>query len=197
MQILRLRPGAVLKDGGGGAARPAMTGQRILVTTQVSASLVMLSAAAMIYSAFHRVLAAHEGFDPGALVDARVSLVDTTGEVAIFREVLARVATDPGTDGATLAATIPPFQWSGTALLFRQGEEPPPGSSAERRAAAGIRANTIRISESFFDVMRIPIVRGRGFALASDTLTSEPSAGLRRPLANALWPRQNPIGRLV
>src|SRR5258708_847317 len=79
MQILRLAPGAVLKDGGGGAARPAMTGQRILVTTQVSASLVMLSAAAMIYSAFHRVLAAHERFDPGALVDGRGSLAGTTG----------------------------------------------------------------------------------------------------------------------
>jgi predicted permease len=70
-QILRLPPGAVLKDGGG-AGRRSLRGQRLLVIAQVSASLVLLSASAITWSAFRRVLGAHDRFEPGALTDLRL-----------------------------------------------------------------------------------------------------------------------------
>jgi putative ABC transport system permease protein len=161
---------------------------------------VMLSSAAIIFSAFHRVLAAHETFDPGGLIDAPVdagiSIPDTTAQIAFFREVLARAAADPSIAGAAFATTIPPFQWSSSLLVFRQGEAPPAGSSAERRAKTGLRVNAIKISDTFFDVMKIPVVRGRAFT-AGDTRTSERVAVVSRRLANILWPAQNPIGRIV
>lgn len=199
MQVSRLSPGAVLKDGGG-AVRRSMGGQRVLVAAQVGASLVMLSGAAIIFSAFHRVLAAHDSLDPGGLVDAplgsRMSIKDTTAQIAFVREVLARAAADPHIARAAFATTIPPFQWSGTALVFRQGEEPPPGSSTEQTAKTGLRVNAIKVSETFFDVMNIPVVRGRAFT-TGDTRTSEAVAIVSRRLASILWPAQNPIGRVV
>lgn len=199
MQVLRLAPGAVLKDGGG-AVRRSMGGQQVLVAGQIAATLVLLSAAAIIASAFQRVLAAHDNLEPGALTDTRLdadaAIKNTAGQVGFFREVLARVAMEPGVEGTALATTVPPFQWSGSLLVFRQGEEPPPGATVEQRAETGTRVQAIQVSEQFFEVARVPIVRGRGFA-ATDTRVSEPSVVVSRRLAGLLWPGQDPVGRML
>jgi predicted permease len=198
LQISRLAPGAVLKDGGGAVRRS--DGQRALVAGQIAATLVLLSASAIIASAFTRVLDAHENLEPGALTDSRLdadaAIKDTAGQVAFFREVLARTAAEPGIEMAALATTVPPFQWSGSLLVFRQGEEPPHGSSAERRAEVGTRVSAIQVSEQFFGVTRVPIVRGRGFG-PNDTRTSEPSVIVSRRLASMFWPGEEPVGRML
>lgn len=199
MQVLRVAPSAVLKEGGG-AIRRSMGGQRALVAAQIAATLVLLSATAVIASAFQRVLAAHDNLGPAELTDMRLdtdlAIKDTTGQVEFFREVLARVAMEPGVEGAALATTIPPFSWSGSQLVFRQGEEPPPGATVEQQSQTGTRVQAIRVSEQFFEVARVPIVRGRGFA-NTDTRTSEPSVVVSRRLAGLLWPGQDPIGRVL
>jgi putative ABC transport system permease protein len=199
LQILRLSPGAVLK-GSGGAIRRTMRGQRALVAVQVGASLVMLSAAAVIYGAFQRVLAAHEGLGPRALTDVRLDpgrgMRDTTAQAVFYRQILERAKTLPGVEAAALATTIPPFQYSGTVLVFREGEAPPPSATSDERAATGTRVNSVQVSEEFFALARIPIVQGRGFT-TYDTRTSEPSVIVSRRLAGLLWPGQDPIGRIV
>ena len=199
MQVLGLAPGTVLKDGGG-AGRRSLRGQRLLVMAQVSASLVLLSASVITYSAFRRVLGAHDRFEPGALTDLRLdadaSMSDTTARMVFFREVLARAAADPDVEQVALATTVPPFQWSASLLVFRQGEEPPRGSSAEQRTAVGLRVSAINTSESFFRVMRMRVLRGRAFA-ASDTRTSETVVVLSRRMAEVLWPGLDPIGRVL
>lgn len=199
IQIFGLPPGAVLKDGGG-AIRRSLGGQRVLVMAQVGASLVLLSASAITFNAFRNVLGAHQRFDPGELTDSRLdadaSTSDTISQMAFFREVLVRADAHPDIEAAALATTVPPFQWSGTLLVFRQGEEPPPGSSAEQRAAVGLRVNSIHVSASFFDVMRIPVWRGRVFA-TTEPRGSEPVVIVSRRMADVLWPGLEPIGRVL
>lgn len=199
LQIFQLAPGAVLKDGGG-AGRRSLRGQRLLVLVQVSASLVLLSGSTITYSAFRRVLGAHERFEPGALTDARLdadaSKRDTTAQMVFFNEVLARTAADPAIEHAALATTIPPFQWSTSLIVFRRGEEPPGGSSAEQRTAAGVRVNAIQVSESFFRVMRMRVSPGRGFA-PTDTRTSEAVVIVSRRMADVLWPAADPLGKVL
>jgi predicted permease len=199
LQIFRLSPGAVLKDGGG-AVRRRTGGQRALVAAQVAASLVLLTAAAIVFSAFQRVLAAHDGFNPRGLTDAMLqvdkSLPDTARQIAFFHAVLARAESEPDVAGAAVASTVPPFQWSSRATVFRRGEEPPREALLGRELELGLRVSASRVSRRFFDVMKIPVVRGRAFT-ASDDARSEHVAIVTRRMAEALWPGRDPIGQYI
>ncbi|HEX6632145.1 MAG TPA: FtsX-like permease family protein, partial [Gemmatimonadaceae bacterium] len=200
LHAFRTPPGAVLKDGGGAIRRHSAGGQRGLVVAQVGASLALLSAAAITFSAFHRVLDAHDAIEPHTLTDASLevvaSLPDTARRVAFYRAVLARAAAEPGVAGVALTTTVPPFQWSGGATIFRRGEEPPPGTPAERMRELGTRAEAVEVSPGFLDVMRIPLLRGRAYT-ARDDRGAALVAIVNQRLAAALWPGQDPVGRYV
>jgi predicted permease len=199
LQIWRVPAGAVLKDGGG-AVRRRSAGQRALVAAQVGASLVLLAAAAMVFSSFNRTLAAHDGFDPRGLTDARLepnaSPHDTARQLAFYQAVLARAQSDPAVEAAALTTTVPPFQWATRATVFRRGEEPPPGALAGRELELGLRALAVTVSEDFFTVMRIPLLGGRAFS-ASDDARAESIAIVSKRLAEALWPGRDPVGQYV
>ena len=199
MQLAGLPPGAVLKDGGAGALR-RRRGQRMLVAAQVGACVILLAAASIVHSAFQRVLTAHDASDPRTLTDIgleiRESLPDTAERLAFYRSLLERAEAEPGIAHVALTSTIPPFQWATRAAVFRRGEEPPADAPAQRDLESAVRAQAVSVSEGFFDVMRIAIVRGRGFA-PSDDERSPPVVILSRRLADALWPGENPLDRSV
>jgi predicted permease len=199
LQIFRLPAGAVLKDGGG-AVRRRSPGQRALVTAQVGASLILLSASAIVFSSFQRVLHAHGGFDPRGLSDVRLEVEmaqpDTARLLAFYRAVLERAESEPAVTGAALTTTVPPFNWATRATVFRHGEEPPPAELVGRELELGLRVSAVQVSGDFFTVMRIPLVRGRTFT-AHDEARSQPVAIVSRRLAAALWPASEPIGQYV
>ncbi|MDQ3696480.1 MAG: ABC transporter permease, partial [Gemmatimonadota bacterium] len=198
MQLFRIAPGAVLKDGGGAVRR--RSGQHALVVAQVGASLVLLSAAAIVFSAFQRILAAHDAFDPRgltyAMLEVETAMPTTVRQFAFYHAVLARAASDPDIAGAAVTSSVPPLPWSMQASVFRRGEEPPPPTLVGRELELGLRVNAITVSQDFFDVMRVSLVRGRAFT-ASDDERSTPVAIVSRRLADELWPRQDPIDQFV
>jgi MacB-like periplasmic core domain len=53
-----------------------------------------------------------------------------------------------------------------------------------------------RVSDGYFDLLRIPVVSGRAI-LAGDDRSSQPVAVLNESAAGRLWPDENPIGRLL
>jgi predicted permease len=195
----RVPAGAVLKDGGG-AVRRRSAGQRTLVAAQVGASLVLLAAAAMVFTSFNRALAVHDGFDPRGLTDARLeanaSPSDTARQLAFYQAVLARARSDAGVEAAALTTTVPPFQWATRATVFRRGEEPPPHALAGRELELGVRVLAVTVSADFFTVMRIPLLGGRAFTDGDDARV-EPVAIVSNGLAEALWPGRNPLGQYV
>lgn len=199
IQLFRMPPGAVLKDGSGGALR-RHAGQRGLVAGQVAAALVLLSAAAIIFGAFQRILASHDDSDPRrltfAMLDVESSMHDTTRRLAFYSAVLARSAADPDIAAAAITSSVPPLQWSLHASIFRGGEEPPPGALVGRELELGLRVNAVMVSQGFFDVMRIPLVHGRAF-IASDDNRSAPVVIVSRRLAAKLWPGQDPVDLLL
>jgi len=199
LQILRVQPGAVLKDGGT-TLRRRSTGQRVLIVCQVAASLVLLSASALVFSSFQRVLHTHDRLDPHNLVDVRMeidrSAVTAGRQHEILRSVLESAAANTEVSGAALATTIPPFEYGSRARVFRRGEEPTAAEFATSETNAGLRVHAPRVSGDFFAVMRIPMVRGRTFTMRDDTL-SDPVAIVNQRLAQALWPASDPIGEYV
>jgi predicted permease len=194
-QVVRAPAGAVIRDGGGAVRRAS--GQRTLVAAQVAASLVLLSAAAVVFGAWQRVLHTHDVFDPRGLTDVRLefdpSLRDSARRVALRRAVLTQTLADPDVEAAAVTSTIPPFQWAARATVFRRGEEPPPGALAGRELELGLRASAVVVSEDFFHVMRMPLLRGRAFT-GGDIELPERVAIVSRRLADALWPAGEAIG---
>ncbi|MFN2565692.1 MAG: ADOP family duplicated permease, partial [Gemmatimonadaceae bacterium] len=198
VQLFRVAPGAVLKDGGGAIRR--RSGQRVLVGAQVAASLVLLAAAATVFSTFRRILVTHGGLDPRGLTYAMLQVEraaqDTAGELAFYRAVLAQAASEPTVAAAALTSSVPPFPWSMRGAVFRHGEELPPGALVGRELELGLRVNVVLVSQDFFGTMRIPVVHGRAF-VASDDERAPPVAIVSRRLAGELWPGQDPVGRLL
>jgi predicted permease len=200
VHVMRLPPGAVLKEGGR-VVRGRSLGQRVLVAGQVAASLVLLAAAATIFATFQRVVAGHRSLDPRGLTDVGFQVPPALAKDderwrAFLRAVLARASSEPGIEGAAFTTSIPPFQWSIRATVFRRGEEPPPGALVGHELDLGTRVDGVDVSQSFFDVMHIPVLRGRTFR-ASDDEGSQRVAIVSRALAETLWPNRDPIGQWI
>lgn len=200
LHVLRLSPGAVLKDGATGAVRRRSRGQRSLVAVQIAASLVLLASAAVVFNAFRRVLNTDFGFDPRGLTavipDLREGLLDSAQVVAYRREWLARAATEPSIAAVAEASTIPPAAWARQRWVFRSGEEPPPGVKPGDVPSGGKRAYLDMVSAGFFDLMRIPIRFGRNFTSADDR-GAQPVVIVSQQLAGELWPNEHPLGKML
>jgi putative ABC transport system permease protein len=200
LHVMRLSPGAVLKEGGR-VVRGRSLGQRALVAGQVAASLVLLAGAATIFATFQRVMAGHRSFDPHGLTDIGLQLLpelanDSEKELALEQAVLARVSSAPGVEGAAFTTSIPPFQWGFRITVFRRGEEPAANALVGHELDLGTRVNAVEILGSFFDVMRIPVLRGRTFT-ASDDERAQQVAIVSRSLAETLWPAHDAIGQWI
>jgi predicted permease len=198
LQVSRVPVGAVLKDGGRGTVS-RHSGQRLLVGAQVGASLVLLASAAMVFGAFRSVLARHEDLTPREVtfggVDLNPTIHDTVRQRAFFRTILPRVQSSPLIASAALTSSVPPMPWADRATIYRRGEEPPPNAPTGT-APNGLQVNTFAVSPEFFDVARIPILRGRGL-LSSDDARSSRVVVVSRRLADALWPQTDPVGQMV
>jgi putative ABC transport system permease protein len=188
---------AVLKDGAG-AARRRSRAQRGLVVAQVAASLVLVASAAFVVAAVRRTLRSESGIDARGVVTTFLTPhdagLDAAGVRGFYRDVLARVASDPAVDKAAIASTVPPARWAQPGRVFRRGDEPPIGAPLDQ--ASALRAYVDDVSPGFFDALGIPILVGRDFERGDDA-GAAPVAIVSRSLAQALWPNENPIGKLV
>jgi putative ABC transport system permease protein len=200
LQVMRVTPSTVLRDGAAGAGPRRRLVQRGLVVAQVAASLVLLASAAIVFSTFRRVLTTDPGFDPTGLAAASAAFdeaqLDSAQAAAYRDEWLSRAARDPAVAGAALASVVPPAPWLRPGWIFRAGEQPPPGAALDDSPAGGTRGYLNVVSPGFFDVLRLPIVRGRGF-LASDNEGGEPVVVVSQRLADDLWPGESALGETL
>ena len=200
LETMRVPVGAVLKNGGGGAVRRRSLGQRALVAAQVAASLVLLMSAAVVFGAVQRTLAANPGFDASGVTTAylvpRDAGLDSLGQVAFYADVLHRAHAEPTIEAAGLATAVPPVPWAEPSSVYRDGEAPPPGTLLDEPSSARFRVYVDRVSPGALEALAIPLLTGRTIA-ATDVAQSEHVAVVSRRMADALWPNENPIGRLV
>jgi predicted permease len=196
LQISHISPSAVLQYGGGAGRRSRV--QRVLVGTQVAASLVLLYAASVLFGAFERVMSTQDRHEPESIVDItpRTRGLDTATLLDLQRRVLERVAAEPGISDAAMASTILPFQWSAGTRVYRVGEEPAPGPLSQTQIDAALRVTFVAVSPTYFKTMRIGLAGGRNFE-SIDRIGAPPVAIVSHALANALWPGRDPVGQFV
>ena len=163
-QAARVAISRALRDGGGGAVGKARAGalRRALVGLQVALASALTFGAACAYHGYLLASDAPLGFEPTGVV--QLDLPGGSGDAGERAEFLERLArgSSPGTDAAPLLALVsdPPL----TRMYDPQGFYP---EGAPRPAPSELpMGKQHRVSPSYFDVLRIPLLEGRAFSSA-------------------------------
>jgi predicted permease len=181
-----LREGA--REGSSRRTERLRTG---LVAAEITASVVLLIGAGLLIRALWQVQGINPGFSAGGVLTARTLLSGSRYSTAdrrtrFYDQVMSEIEALPGVSSAAYTSFLP--------FVFRGGIWPVliPGRT---RDALDDGTGSLRfVSPDYFQTIRIPLMRGRGF-LDSDSATSEMVAIVSESFAEKYWPGSDPIGR--
>jgi predicted permease len=192
-RLSRLNLNAVLHQGeqsgfwGMGRRRAV----NFLVATQVAGSVILLVAAGLFVRSLWRAEHMDLGFDPNhvlnVMLDARQAGYTDIRAKAFYRELEDHIRGLPGARSVSLAAAVPLGTPSPTGSVYIEGRPLAPG---ERPPEISYDS----VDPAYFKTMRIPLLRGRGFA-NSDTQTTTAVAIVNQTMARKLWPNDDPLGK--
>ncbi len=194
LRTSRLAPVAVLKEEegrlSGGIHRSRLS--RVLVTAQISLSLLLLIAAALFARSFQNEQRADPGFDPNNVLLASYDLGSAgyTPEqgITLDKQVVARLQVLPGVQSAALADFSPLNFTVHTFDVLPEGYIPRPHESMETDGAV--------VGPDYFETLRTPLVAGRAFT-AQDNEKSQPVAIVNQEFCKRYWPGRDAIGKRV
>jgi putative ABC transport system permease protein len=163
-----------------------------LVVAEVALALVLLIGAGLMLRSFSALRNKAPGFDVSSVLIVDVPLSPTTYREDLPRttaveRVVERVTTLPGVIGAA-ATTGLPMSGAGATIHFNIAGLPPQGPEEYR--VAGYRA----VTPEYFDVMGIPILRGRALD-ARDRQGAPLVAVINASMARQHFPDLDPIGQ--
>jgi len=193
LRVSRTEPGTALHDGSrthsSGPQRQRIRG--LLVAGQVAGSLVLLVAAGLFVRSLDRAQRLDLGYVPDHVLNARMNPqwvgYDKQHTTDFYNELERRVKAWPDVQSASLAFAAPLGLIGGGDTVYIEGRTVDP---SEQPPSVGY--NTV--DASYFDTMRIPVLRGRAFQ-DSDTETTRLVAMVNQTMAQRYWPNQDPIGK--
>jgi putative ABC transport system permease protein len=187
--------GALEVETRAGEERRGSAAQNLLVIIQTALAFTLLDGAGLMLHSLWKWTAARPGFDVAGLAafDFAPSGPRYSSGPACVRfadELLARARTLPGARGVAVAWGLPFGRMTDADVAFDiQGAEPP-GEGARR--VASLR----QVSAGYFEVMRIPVLRGRGVE-ARDTSNAPPVVVVNEAFAKRYFGGDDPLGRSV
>jgi putative ABC transport system permease protein len=176
-------------SGGGGR----QVWLRLLASAQMAIAIVLLTGGGLMLQSFWRQRYRDLGFRSDHLLTvplhfSRTRYSQGAKQSAFLDQLLESLANAPGAAGSA-AGTIPPGDFHATNGFRIEGRALLPMS---RRPVA----RQPSVSVSYFRVLGIPILRGRGF-LDSDGAGAAPVVLVSETLARRYFPGEDPIGRKV
>jgi putative ABC transport system permease protein len=165
----------------------------LLIVAQISLSLVMLVAGGLFLRAAMLAADATPGFgiESSLLVELDPSLMtyDEARTREIYAQVLERLRSLPGIEGAAVTSAVPFSGVSNTVGVDVAGRTSGEGVSTAYRYVVG---------DGYFDSLRMPLLRGREFTAAESSFAQNAAVAIiDEPLARELFPDQDPLGRFV
>ncbi len=166
----------------------------VLVIAEMALAVLLLAGAGLLIRTFAALHSVAPGFDPHNVLTMDTSLsggkYDRTEAIALLsRDVLERIHAIPGVESAAASSYLP--LEGGLGLGFRIEGRP----LTEGRDHGGAAWNYV--TWRFFDVFKIPIIRGRAFNERDDA-SAPPIVIINEAMARRYWKSENPIGqRLV
>jgi predicted permease len=168
--------------------------QAVLVATQVAVSVALLVSGALLGRSLAASRAFDIGFETRNLVIATPNManlaLDATRGRRYYAETTARVRALPGVDDVALAAVVPLGRGGESLGVTIDGYTRPEGDGP-------ISTSTNYVSPNYFELMRIPIRRGRSFTAADGEEKAPVVAVVSEAMAKRYWADGNPIGRTM
>ena len=195
LRASRADVGSTLKDEGRAAGNRRKSWMRgSLVVAEVALALVLLIGAGLMMRAYLNVQGMSAGFDPDGLLTARVTLPEADYEdgparARFFEAMLERVEALPTVEAASVTSLLPVGSFSGAYLGIE-------GNDSENLADLPIVAYT-RVSASYLETMRIPLLQGRGFERRDGAEGTPEVLLVSRDAAHRFWPEESPVGKRV
>jgi putative ABC transport system permease protein len=183
---------AALRSGGSGSAGNLHRSLRAgLVAGQVALAMLVLVVAALLTRSLMRLTGVDPGFQVEHVLTARVALPGSYKTAAqsmeFYQQLMARMAAKPGVKGAaTVDAT--PLQSGYAQTRFAIDGEPTPEPG--RYPVAFNRVE----SPGYFELMRVPLMAGRGFTDHDAAATGEYPIIVNEALARQFF-HGNAVGR--
>jgi predicted permease len=165
----------------------------LLVICEVSLALVLLIGAALLIRTFLALRGVNPGFNPHNVLTMQMSLTGdrfqkTAGVATLVQNGRDRVKAIPGVEAVASACCLPleggfglPFNVVGRPL----GKDPYTGGAGWMNASPG-----------YFDVFKIPILRGRDFK-DTDTVGAPGVVLINQTMAKQFWPKEDPLGQQI
>jgi putative ABC transport system permease protein len=171
---------------GRGSTRAVSSLRRGLMIAEIAVAMVLLSGAGLMVHTMLRLARVDPGFDPRNLQTVMFSLggpqwPDARRQV-FFAEAVERLRAVPGVENAAITYSLPILGSNWWSWFTVAGRPIPPGAVMMDLPSAGI----VPVSATYFDTLKIPVVRGRSFD-RSDTPDSQPVAIINASLVNLYW----------
>jgi putative ABC transport system permease protein len=186
----------VLKEGGRGSAgtRRARWFSGIMVVLELALTIVLLAGAGLMIRSFMKLYTLDIGIRTDHLMTMRMQLPDTkyaTPEARrlFYDRVEPRLAAIPGVEGVALTTSVPPFGSAERSLEID-------GQPARKPEDQPQNVLTVTISPWFFEVVGVPVVRGRPF-YDTDGRPGGETAIINERTAAQFFPGEDPIGKRI
>jgi predicted permease len=164
----------------------------VLVVGQLALSLVLLVSAGLLLRALERGSKVDPHFEMRGVATAALKTeswgYDEERARAFSRALRERLEAMPGVTYVSYTSSLP-LQWDNSNMYIQLDDAPPPSGAK----SAGTRVRTDLVDVDYFDVLRIPMVAGRGFA-HEDNPNAPRVAVVNETLARKHWPAGSAIG---
>lgn len=183
---------SMLRGSGRTTDRGARRTRSMLLTTQVALSVTLLAVGGLLVSSLTRLLHVDTGFSTAGAVTVEIApgasrYRGVEARAALYDRILVDVRTIPGVTAASWTSALPLTGETWVDKVMR-----PDQAAAED---AGSSANYRFVGPQYFRAIGMPILQGRGIE-EQDRSSSVPSAVISARTAQALWPGEDPIGRV-
>jgi len=162
-----------------------------LVVGQVAIALVLLAGAGLLIESIVRLGSVPLGFRADHLLTAELALppvdyADTTKRIGFYHKLISNLGALPGAEGVALCSSLAPSNGRSSELSLR-GK----GTIEDLEAV-----HRVEISSGYFDLLGIPILRGREFDLR-ERQESQRVAIINDQMARKYFPKADPVGKQI
>jgi predicted permease len=174
---------------GGGVRRWA----RHLVIGEVALASLLLVGASLLVRSYRNVAAVPAGFDSEGVLTIGIGIpaarYDSAAKVfAFYHQLIDRLSAQPGVAAAAGVRQLPATESAWSSSIAIEGRPPMP---------EGIDILHREIIADYFNVMRVPMVKGRMFTDADRVPEGPPVVIVNQALADKYFPGENPLGRRI
>jgi predicted permease len=191
LQAARVDITARLRNESAAAGSRRSVAQSALIAGQMAVSFLLLVAAGLFLRALDRGRHVDLGFDPSnvAVADFFVGMsrYDDVKARLFYRSLKEELAQTPGVVAVSYAGDVPLSHYNSAALRI-DGSAVPPASES------GTRVPFVEVDAGYFEVVKMPIVEGRGFTTDDDERAVR-VAVINQAFARRFWPTGGAVGR--